>query len=282
MHFSMLNKSIMAMGLLGSMVSAGPVPSLSQGPDTNGTVAFVIGQYEGRSETDPDQVGHSLNESILAQQHELAKQLVPTTDVCPFCGECACGCVEGAKYLTGDLLEAVNNLTISLKQVNKNPITLEVSVYNNGTLPVTFWKDVSPLSSYADDLGYFKINNEIDGVKFGCRSRAAAHGYRPDNINDLCQIDPGQTETSQIKIPSGDTEKDKVWLEMLTMGGNTTVAMRGNWYGVWAAPKEEVMKSDMEYSEFGFNFWNEIWAPWAAQTSTEEDWAGCRIQLEFE
>ncbi|KAH7258970.1 uncharacterized protein BKA55DRAFT_687259 [Fusarium redolens] len=216
-----------------------------------------------------DYVGHSDNEKALTLQHGMAMELVPVSNVCTGHEYCEKN-IQDKKFLSGDLNKALKNVTVSMEQVEASPLIIRVTVTNNSTGPITFWKDLSPLSSYALDLGYFHVQSGIDGVKFGERTRAEAHGYRPDSYSDLIEVGAGAWARTNITLPRDtDTPEAETWLKMLEMGGNATVRMSGNWYGIWAASKEKVMATDMEYSQYGFNFWNDLYIPWEATFSEE-------------
>ncbi|KAH7151522.1 hypothetical protein DER46DRAFT_639027 [Fusarium sp. MPI-SDFR-AT-0072] len=278
-------KTLLAASFLGSFASSAPfpTPSLTTSIISGTSIAPLATDHaahnatqhvshlgahhashkDGHHEND-DFVGHSESNIVLAVQHGLAMDLVPVSDVCTSSDYCYKD-IHGKKFLTGDINKALKNFTVSMEQVKTSPLTIEVKITNNSTGPITFWKDLSPISSYALDLGYFNIQTEIDGVVFGERTRAEAHGYRPDWYSDLVEIGPGTWMSARITLPEKpDTPKAKTWRKMLEMGGDTTVRMYGNWYGIWAATKEQVMATDMEFSQYGFNFWNDLYIPWEA------------------
>ncbi|KAJ4049176.1 hypothetical protein NW756_006398 [Fusarium oxysporum] len=216
-----------------------------------------------------DFVDHTENTGVLAVQQKLAKGLVPVSYFCTgheYCEEDT----HGKKFVTGNLGKALKNVTVSMEQVKSSPLTIEVKITNNSTGPITFWKDQSPISPFAHELGYFDIKSEIHGVVFGERTFPKTRGYRPDRRSDLVELGPGEWASANIELPLfPDTAEGKTWRKMLEMGGNSAVRMYGSWYGVWAATKGMVMESDMDFSGDGFNFWNNLYIPWEAKFPEE-------------
>ncbi|KAM0342520.1 hypothetical protein ACHAPU_009494 [Fusarium lateritium] len=215
-----------------------------------------------RNNTIADFVAHSLDSKVVAEQREKALALLPTGPCEGYQG-CGLSFVKERKSIIGEVGEAIRNITVSFEQVNASPITIQVNVTNNSTLPVTFWKDVSPLSPYAADLGYFGYQTRIRNVQFGVRSRGSLRGYRPTKLSDLVQLNPGQSESAEVAIPFANDDQDKVWLEMLKLANHAELFMSANWAGIWAATKAEVMESDMEHEE-SFGFWDDFYLPWEA------------------
>ncbi|KAF4418824.1 hypothetical protein FACUT_11695 [Fusarium acutatum] len=287
MHF--LSKPILVLGLVGSLASASPVlptPSLTTSVISGTSIAPLATSQAALNATQlvshldihsaiknlvhgKDYVGHSKSKAVLAKQHELAMNLVPVSYYCHDFRTCH---KMGMKYLVPEVNEAVQNVTVSMEQIKASPLTIEVTITNNGTGPITFWKNLSPISSYALYLGYFHFQTETDGVVFGKRLLDDAHGYRPDSYSDLVEVDAGQSVSSRIKLPeNSDDPKSKSWLKMLEMAGDVTVSMSGSWYGIWAGTKKEVMATDMDYIWDGFNFWNDLYIPWEATFPKESE-----------
>lgn len=295
-----LSKPLVALGLLGSLASSYPVPApsfttstisgTSSVPLATGNAACHATQHVSRlgtrhaSHKDKhhgkddsidsfdhfhDFVDHTENTGVLAVQQKLAKELVPVSYFCTghaYCEEDT----QGKKFVTGNLGKALKNVTVSMEQVKSSPLTIEVKITNNSTGPITFWKDQSPISPFAHELGYFDIKGEIHGVVFGERTFPKTRGYRPDRRSDLIELGPGEWASANIELPLfPDTDEGKTWRKMVEMGGNTAVRMYGSWYGVWAATKGMVMESDMDFSGEGFNFWNNLYIPWEAKFPEE-------------
>ncbi|CVK85782.1 uncharacterized protein FMAN_06686 [Fusarium mangiferae] len=278
MHF--LRKTILALGLLGSLTSASPTPSLTTSVISRTSIAplatsqaalnatKIVRRLEYKNaipvpERDEDDhcVGHTKNISALSRQEYLAFELVPTSWKCPDPSICR----EDMRYLTPRVHEAVQNVLVSMKQINTQPITIQVTITNNGTGPITFWKDLSPIGKHAFGLGYFHFHTETEGVVFGERFLADAHGYRPGCYSDLFELKPGQRVSRVIKMPNRPhSNEGKAWNDMLDLASNVTVSMSGNRYGIWAGTKDEVMATDMDCDSFGFNFWNDLIIPWVA------------------
>ncbi|KAF4951348.1 hypothetical protein FGADI_7546 [Fusarium gaditjirri] len=315
-----LRVPLLAFGLLGSLASSSPAPTpsfitsaisgTSPAPLATGLAAYHAsqtgkhhekdhvnvfdqakedGMYNGKRDSfklfDQDYVGHSKNKVLLEMQRKRAMDLVPVSDVCTGHSYCYKD-LPGKKYLSGDISEAMKNITVSMEQVETSPLTIEVKITNNSTGPITFWLNLSPISSYAFDLGYFDIYTDVVGVLFGKRTRAEAHGYRPASYSDLTELGPGAWVSARIKLPENpDSSSAKSWRKMLEMSGDITIMMHGNWYGIWAATREQVMRTDMDYSKYGFNFWNDLFIPWEATFPTESQKCspveGCRMRLEL-
>ncbi|KAF9775897.1 hypothetical protein IL306_005965 [Fusarium sp. DS 682] len=216
-----LSKSLLGLGLLISLVAAAPVP-LPSGSTPPGCVT------PNSNTTGTNYVGHSVDNKVLAEQREMALNLLPSSEVCEGYTACGSSFVLGKKFITGEVGAAIRNVTVSVEQVKNSPITMRVTVTNNSTRPITFEKNVSPLSPWASDLGYFRYQNEIPNVQFGVRSRGEGHGYRPEKFSDLVQLDAGQSESAEVLIPYSDSAEDKTWLEMLKMAGPTRLSMGGN------------------------------------------------------
>ncbi|KAF5662268.1 hypothetical protein FDENT_13368 [Fusarium denticulatum] len=264
-----LSRPILALGLIGSLASASPIlptPSLttsvisgtSAAPLPTGQATLnatqLVSHLDFNGAPDEDFVPHPRSKKDIVLQRELAMDLVPVTDQCPD-GEI---CTKGKKYLHPKVWEAVKNVDVSMEQVDSDPLTIEVTITNNGTGPITFWNEFSPLSSDAFDLGYFHFHTDTPGVTFGEGSRDDASGYRPVFSSFLTEVGPGLSVSSRIKLPYNP------WLRMLGMSGTVTMEMYGSWYGIWAGTKKEVMASDVNDD---MSFWNDIHIPWDARVS---------------
>ncbi|KAF5699980.1 hypothetical protein FMUND_14525 [Fusarium mundagurra] len=229
-----LSKPLLALGLVACLASASPIlptPSLTTSL-ISGTSAASLATGQA---TLNDFVPHPRSKKDIAFQRWLAMDLVPVTDRCPNRKICT----KGKKYLHPKVWEAVKNVDVSMEQVESDPLTIEVTITNNGT---------GPLSSYAFDLGYFHFHTDTPGVTFGEGSPDDAHSYRPVYNSFLTEVGPG--------------------LSMLEMSGTITMEMYGSWYGIWAGTKKEVMATDLA-RDTGFNFWDDIHIPWDARVSKE-------------
>ncbi|KAF4500056.1 hypothetical protein FAGAP_3767 [Fusarium agapanthi] len=276
-----LSKPILALALVGSLASASsilPTPSLttsimsgtSIAPVATGQAALNAKQFVSHLDIHDlkslhrgkDYVGHSKNKVVLAKQLERAKKLVPVSLYCHDVRTCK---KMGMNYLAPEVNEAVQKVSVSMEQVKASPLTILVTITNNGNGPITFWKDLSPISSYALELGYFHFETEAEGVEFGKRLLDPEHGYRPDSYSDLTEVPAGESVSAYLELPeNSDDPEFKSWLKMLELAGDVAVRMSGSWYGIWAGSKQEVMLTDMDYDSDGFDFWNSLYIPWEA------------------
>ncbi|KAF4343758.1 hypothetical protein FBEOM_2260 [Fusarium beomiforme] len=224
----------------------------------------IASQTSGPISTDRDYVGHSNDPKTLANQRQMALEII-TIGECEGYKACGTSAVEGKKFLSGINSQAIRNMTVSIEQVNASPITIQVNVTNNSPLPITFWKDESPLCPWAADLGFFHYHQKIRSSDFGVRLRGEAHDYRPSRLSDLVELLPYQSETAKVVIPYRDDPVGKAWLDHLKSTGPTRLSMSGNWYGIWVGSKEEIMKTDMNDDKDGFDFWNDFFLPWQAK-----------------
>ncbi|KAF5561805.1 hypothetical protein FNAPI_3493 [Fusarium napiforme] len=265
------SKPLLALGLVGCIASASPIlptPSLttsvisgpSAAPLATGQATLnatqLASHHDFNGPHDEDFVPHPRTKQDIALQRERALNLVPVTDGDPDREICT----KRKKYLRPKVWEAVKNVDVSMEQVDSDPLTIEVTITNNGTGPITFWNEFSPLSSDAFDLGYFNFHTDTTGVTFGEGSRDDASGYRPVFSSFLTEVAPGWSVSSRIKLPSDP------WLRMLKMSGTVTMEMYGSWYGIWAGTKDEVMASDLNDN---MGFWNDLYIPWDARVSKE-------------
>ncbi|KAF5671223.1 hypothetical protein FHETE_4193 [Fusarium heterosporum] len=272
MHF--VAKLLMGIALLSALVAASPVPgagnTIVSSLVEHGTAfldTFLAGPriataVPASNDTDVDFVGHSIDPKVIAGQREKALALLPIGP-CEGYEGCGLSFVKERKSIIGEAGQAIRNVTVSFEQVKASPITIKVNVTNNSTLPITLWKEVSPLSPHAADLGYFSYQTGIRNVQFGVRSRGQLHGYRPTTLGDLVQLNPGQSESAEVAIPFANDEQSKVWLEMLKLSKHIDLSMGANWAGIWAATKDQVMESDMGHEQ-SFDFWNDLYLPWKA------------------
>ncbi|KAF5637833.1 hypothetical protein F52700_4535 [Fusarium sp. NRRL 52700] len=301
MHF--LSKPILALGLVGSLASASsilPTPSLTTSV-ISGTSATPLATGQGAPNTTQiishldthlntkgllhgkDYVGHSYDEGVLARQYKLAMKLVPTSWYCYDRKTCM-KMGNGVKYLAPEAAEAVQSVTVSMEQVDDDTLTIEVKITNEGTGPITFWEEYSPMSSSALDLGYFQFETRTKGIDFGRRTVDPPYGYRPDTYSDLVELGAGESVSARVKLPKdSDDPKRKSWLKMLEQAGDVIVNMSGSWYGIWAGTKNEVMATDMDVQR-GISFWRSIYIPWEATYPMESEKCNedCGMSLDFD
>ncbi|KAF5552160.1 hypothetical protein FMEXI_2969 [Fusarium mexicanum] len=276
-----LSKPILALALVGSLASASsilPTPSLttsvvsgtSIAPVATGQAALNTNQLVGHHGIDDlrtprrgkGYVGHSKNKVELAKQGELAKKLVPVSLHCP---DFRAGKKIGMNYLDPKVNDAVQKVTVEMEQVKSFPLTIQVTIANNGTGPITFWTDLSPISSFALELGHFHFETGADAVQFGKRLVGPNHGYRPESYSDLTEVPAGKSVSAYLELPrNSDNPRLKSWFKMLELAGDASVTMSGSWYGIWAGSKKEVMLTDMDDDLEGRDFWNNLYIPWKA------------------
>ncbi|KAG5763602.1 hypothetical protein H9Q72_008308 [Fusarium xylarioides] len=267
-----ITKPLFTLGLVGCLASASRIlstPSLttsvisstSGAPLATGLATLnatqLVSHVDLNGAPDRDSVPHPRSRKDIALQRERAMDLVPVTYRCPDRKIC----IKGKKYLHQEVWEAVKNVEVSMEQVESSPLTIEVTITNKGTGPITFWNQFSPLSSYAFDLGYFLFHTDTPGVTFGEGSRDDnTSGYRPVYYSLLTEVEPGFSVSSRIKLPNN------LLLKMLDMPGAVTTEMSGSWHGIWAGTKNEVMAGDVNDD---MSFWNDIHIPWDAKVSKE-------------
>ncbi|KAG5748846.1 hypothetical protein H9Q70_008485 [Fusarium xylarioides] len=157
----------------------------------------------------------------------------------------------------GKLCKASQNAQVTLSLVSSNPLTIKVKVSNNNAYPITFWTKYSPLSQYAFDYGYFKINAH------GQQPIAAGiapppEGYRPETAPELSVIVPGQALEADIVL----NNPNHVFHQMVKNGGDIEIGMAGLWNGFWSAAAPEVINSDLSFS--CNNIWNSLGLTWSS------------------
>ncbi|OBS22622.1 hypothetical protein FPOA_08957 [Fusarium poae] len=193
--------------------------------------------------------------------------------------------VKKYKLFPGEQGAAIQNISITAKIASMDPLQIRMTVNNTTPLPITFWKEWSPLSKRGWELGYFSIETEIWGQFFGRvgeKYRMATLGRwdlpkRPD-IGELVQLDPGDSLSEIVTIPYCEPKKGSEvckpfmwerWTEMLRLAGIKRIFIQGDWYGVWAQPKQEVMANMTDYPMDGY--WTRWWSKNVVFPTEEQD-----------
>ncbi|KAF5570254.1 hypothetical protein FPANT_13783 [Fusarium pseudoanthophilum] len=157
----------------------------------------------------------------------------------------------------GKLCRASQNAQVTLSLVSSNPLTVKVRINNNDAYPITFWTRYSPLSQYAFDYEYFKINAP------GQQPTAAGispppEGYRPETAPELSVIAPGEALEADIVL----NNPNHVFHQMVKNGGDIEISMTGLWNGFWSATAPEVMNSDLSFP--CNNIWDILGLTWSS------------------
>ncbi|KAF5699979.1 hypothetical protein FMUND_14524 [Fusarium mundagurra] len=157
----------------------------------------------------------------------------------------------------GKLCRASQNAQVTLSLVSSNPLTIKVRINNNDAYPMTFWTRYSPLSQYAFDYGYFKIN--VPGQQpIAAGIAPPPEGYRPETAPELSVIVPGEALEADIVL----NNPNNVFHQMVKNGGDIEISMAGLWNGFWSAAAPEVMNSDLSFS--CDNIWNSLGLTWSS------------------
>ncbi|EKJ72357.1 hypothetical protein FPSE_07477 [Fusarium pseudograminearum CS3096] len=180
---------------------------------------------------------------------------------------------EKYELIPGDQGAAIQNVTISAEFESMQPLQIKMTVNNTTPLPITFWKEWSPVSKRGWELGYFSIESEIWGQFFGRVGQKYRMATltdipkRPENSEELVQLNPGESISEVVEIPhcvpkqGSDLCKPYMWerwTEMLRLAGIKRIFIQGDWYGIWAQPKEEVMETLVDEPMLGY--WTRWWA----------------------
>ncbi|KAM0229755.1 hypothetical protein ACHAPO_009829 [Fusarium lateritium] len=183
--------------------------------------------------------------------------------------------VKSHKLIPGFEGAAIQNVSITAAFESMDPLQIRMTVNNTTPLPITFWKEWSPVSKRGWELGYFSIESEIWGQfsgRVGEKYRMATLGRedipkRPENIDELVQLNPGESLSEVVTIPYCEPKEGSQsckpfmwerWMEMLRLVGIKRIFIQGDWYGVWAQPKEEVMAKMVDNPMAGY--WTRWWA----------------------
>ncbi|PNP76590.1 hypothetical protein FNYG_10009 [Fusarium nygamai] len=157
----------------------------------------------------------------------------------------------------GKLCRAAQNAQVTLSLVSSNPLTVKVKVKNHDAYPITFWTRYSPLSQYAFDYGYFKIN-AYGQLPIATAIAPPPEGYRPETAPELSVIVPGEALEADIVLHN----PNHVFHQMVKNGGDIEISMAGQWNGFWSATAPEVMNSDLGYA--CNNIWNSLGLTWSS------------------
>lgn len=147
--------------------------------------------------------------------------------------------------------EQARNLTINIKQVNKDPIIIiHIQVTNNSTMPVTFLNISSPLDPEAFGLGLFHIApDNLPMVNFG--SRVLPPRDSSPNNETYVEIGPGMTLYNTVTILAEESVDKEGWARILNVADRVEVQMKGKWHGIWAKTRDKAI-SEAEISETWF------------------------------
>ena len=141
-----------------------------------------------------------------------------------------------------DSVGPLSNLVVSVRQVNKNPLTIALKVMNTGTEPVTILTWESPLDVLALQLGLLSItpsgaSSPLDLPRIQLRRKA------PPDEDQLVTLEAGQSEEREIAlkepiISSNDLAGDGK--------GKAKVKCRGRWMSVWPVKRNGVSDEALE------------------------------------
>jgi len=181
------------------------------------------------------------------------------------------------KIIPGDEGAAIQNITIGAELVSMDPLQVNMTVHNPTPLPITFWKEWSPLSKRGWELGYYSIETQLWGHFFGRVGEKYRMNSvpgeeipkRPKSIEELVQLNPGESESQIVTLFTCQRSeevfnspcKPELWeraMESLRLLGWKRMLIQGNWYGVWAKTKEEAFGSMTDEPMKGY--WTRWWA----------------------
>ncbi|KAJ4329437.1 hypothetical protein N0V84_000071 [Fusarium piperis] len=144
------------------------------------------------------------------------------------------------------------NLTVTIKQISKTPITIKVEVKNKSTRPITFLNDSTPLDPEAFGLGLFHITpHKLPNVNFGNRvlpSRPHSYSYR-----SLIELSPGMAISDTVMIKAGNSTLKKEWAKMLVVADKLQARMKGDWKGLWGRERDGARELVAEHAPFESN-----------------------------
>ncbi|GKU22035.1 unnamed protein product [Fusarium langsethiae] len=179
------------------------------------------------------------------------------------------------KLIPGDEGAAIQNVSITAAFESMDPLQIRMTINNTTPLPITFWEEWSPVSKHGWELGYYSIESEIWGQFFGRVGQQYRMSTldrsdvpkRPENIEELVQLNPGESFSQVVTIPYCEPQERwtevckpymwERWTEMLRLAGIKRIFIQGDWYGVWAQPKEEVMANMVDNPMTGY--WTRWW-----------------------
>lgn len=136
----------------------------------------------------------------------------------------------------------LSHLTISLRQVSSNPITLAITVQNDNAVPITLLTWDSPLDPLALQLGVLSITPSGSSTSLDIPT-----------IKVSRKMPPG--EDSLVEIPAGQVSKENVIVLKEMLVGNqlremqvkkVSVECKGTWRAVWAASRGELQAENIE------------------------------------
>ncbi|RGP79890.1 hypothetical protein FLONG3_1961 [Fusarium longipes] len=189
------------------------------------------------------------------------------------------------KLIPGDEGAAIQLVSIAAEFESMNPLKIKMTIKNITPLPITFWKEWSPLSKRGWELGHFSIETNIWGHFFGrvgekypmAMIGEADIPKRPSSASELVQLNPGDSISSIVTIPTCQPEENSEtckpymwdrWTEMLRLAGIKKILVQGDWHGIWAKTKEEVMDNMEDHPMAGY--WTRWWADTPLFPTTEQ------------
>ncbi|KAM0436646.1 hypothetical protein ACHAPT_002355 [Fusarium lateritium] len=137
-------------------------------------------------------------------------------------------------------VEQARNLTVTIKQISKTPLTINIEVKNNSTRLVTFLNISTPLDPDAFDLGLFRITpGNLKMVNFASQvlsQRPPKHWVHEEYI----EISPGMTMSNNITMLGDEPALRQEWVRMLRAADKVEMQMKGTWRRIWTATRDEV------------------------------------------
>ncbi|KAL6235494.1 hypothetical protein BDW75DRAFT_250804 [Aspergillus navahoensis] len=115
------------------------------------------------------------------------------------------------------------------------PLTIQLSVRNNGESPATVLKWGSPLDERANVLGLFEIRDAESDEVVAVNTVKFARQLPPPK-EDFVEISPGGEVDAEVKIP----------LVPLEQGKKYTVQAKGWWQAVWEQALDDVPRKNLE------------------------------------
>lgn len=130
----------------------------------------------------------------------------------------------------------LSNLTISLRQISSDPITLAVTVKNNNASPVTILTWDSPLDPLALQLGTLAITPDGSSSPLDIPIIKVSRKLPPGE-DSLVELDAGQTSRENVVVL-----KEMVVGKQLreTNTEKVSVKCKGQWRAVWATSRKDL------------------------------------------
>lgn len=135
-----------------------------------------------------------------------------------------------------------SNLNVTIMQISKDPLIIKVELKNNGTIPITFLNNSTPLDPDAFGLGLFHITTDkLPMLNFGNRvlpPRRISHS----NMTFI-EISPGMTIPDTTTIMAENFTLKKEWTRIMVVGDKIEMQMRGEWEGIWEGGRDRAERS---------------------------------------